>query len=96
MARVCNFGRTGRGEGRLAGAVAVVMMVVGLLGEEQVLGANIQVNSGFEPGNFSNWTTFGAGNYALPGTNGRFFGVTNLNQVLNGIFDIALSAAVAG
>ena len=61
MTFVCNFGRTGGGEMKLAQAVANLILIGSLVSTGQALAANTNIlaNPGFETGSFAGWTTFG-------------------------------------
>jgi beta-glucanase (GH16 family) len=62
MTLVCNLVRTGSLEIKLAGAVANLILIAGLISTKPVLAANILGNPGFESGSLSGWSTFGPNN----------------------------------
>jgi beta-glucanase (GH16 family) len=61
MTLVCNLVQTGRFEIKLAGVVANLILIAGLISTNQAFAANTNVlaNPGFESGSLSGWTTFG-------------------------------------
>jgi beta-glucanase (GH16 family) len=63
MGLVCNVVQAGSCEVKLAGVVANLILIAGLISTKQVFAANILGNPGFESGSLSGWTTFGTYNY---------------------------------
>ena len=61
MTRVCNFGRAGSGERKLARGVTNLILIAGLISAKQALAAdtNILANPGFEAGSLAGWTNYG-------------------------------------
>jgi beta-glucanase (GH16 family) len=51
----------------LPGAIGGCFAIIVLLSAGKLHAANILINSGFETGSLTNWTTFGGNNYSIPG-----------------------------